>query len=130
MAMRIRFQYPSGNHIGYSVERLSDGLLYDFVADTFVANSTTPILALPEDTGIFVGRYKATLPTPAAQFTDGDYAVTIHHIAEGNAVVAELAMAMHSGDDATYFPAPFPAPPWSITLPGPLTLAPVAVPKP
>ena len=80
----------------------------------------TPISSLPEDSGIFQGRYKMTLTTtPTAQFTDGDYAVTVHDKANSNNVVAELASTMHSGDDATVFPqAASSGDPWATTLPG------------
>ena len=38
MALRIRFQYQTGSVLGYSIERLSDGSLYDFSTSTFVAS--------------------------------------------------------------------------------------------
>ena len=100
MALRIRFQYPTGSSLGYSIERLADGLLYDFSTFTFTQGPTTLIAALPEDSGNFLGRYKATLTTPTAQFTDGGYVITLHNTAGGNAVVGELAAVMHGGDDA------------------------------
>ena len=121
MALRIRFQYQTGSQLGYSIERLSDGSLYDFSNGTFVASPATPISSLPEDTGIFVGRYKVTLtPTPVAQFTDGDYAVTVHDQAASNNVVAELAATMHGGDDASVIPQTSGSviDPWSVSLPG------------
>lgn len=106
MAMRVRFFYPTNNHLGISIERLSDGLFYDFADSTFKATPGTPILALLEDSGIYAGRYKLTLtPTPPAVFTDGDYCITIHHTAEGNTVLAEAAAVMLDGDDATPAPA-------------------------
>ena len=106
MALRIRFQYPTGSRLGYSIERLSDERLYDFSNSTFVPSPKTPISSLPEDTGIFIGRFRATfLTTPSSQFSDGDYVVTVHDQAHSNAVVAELAATIHSGDDATAFPA-------------------------
>ena len=118
MALRIRFQYPSGSKLGYSIERLSDSMLYDFSQAAFVASPATLISSLPEDTGSFIGRFRATLsPTPSSQFSDGDYVVTVHDLANSNAVVAELAATFHSGDDATVFPAPA-IDPWSIALPG------------
>ena len=121
MALRIRFQYPTGAKLGYSIERLSDGLFYDFATNTFDASPTTLISSLPEDLGAFLGRYKLTLsPTPASQFTDGDYAVTVHDKAATNNVVAELGVTMHSGDDATVIPQSSSASidPWTISLPG------------
>ncbi len=121
MSLRIRFQYPTGSKLGYSIERLSDGSLYDFSTSTFVATPATPISVLPEDIGNFIGRYKLTLtPTPASQFIDGDYVVTVHDQAAANAVVAELAATMHAGDDATVIPQPGSAvvDPWSVSLPG------------
>jgi hypothetical protein len=121
MALRIRFQYPTGSRLGYSIERLSDGALYDFSNSTFTAAPATPISSLPEDTGIFLGRYKVTLaPTPVAQFSDGDYVVTVHDQASSNNVVAELAATIHLGDDATVIPQPVPnaVDPWATPLPG------------
>ena len=74
MALRIRFQCQTGLSLGYSIERLADGLFFDFNNSTFVVNPTRLIAVLPEDTGSFIGRYKTTLtPTPLAQFMDGDY---------------------------------------------------------
>ncbi len=121
MALRIRFQYTTKSQLGYSIERLNDGTFYDFSNGTFVATPATPISSLPEDTGIYVGRYKVTLtPTPPAQFTDGDYVITVHDQAASNNVVAELAATMHAGDDATVIPQPGGAvvDPWSAPLPG------------
>ena len=66
MALRIRYQYPTGSSLGYSIERVSDGTYFNFQTSTFSATPTTPIAALPEDSGNFLGRYKLTLsPTPA-----------------------------------------------------------------
>jgi len=121
MSLRIRFQYPTGSSLGYSIERLSDGTFYDFSTSTFVAAPVTPIASLPEDSGNFLGRYKLTLnPTPVAQFTDGDYAVTVHNQASANTVVAELGATMHAGDDATVIPQPGSTvvDPWTVSLPG------------
>src|SRR6476660_4898158 len=99
MPLRIRFQYSSGSSLGYSIERLADGLFYDFSTAKFTTIPATLVAALPEDSGKFIGRYKLTLsPTPSSQFTDGDYAVTIHNLASSQAVVAEMAVVMRSGD--------------------------------
>ncbi len=121
MSLRIRFQYSTGSNLGYSIERLSDGKFYDFSTSAFVATPATPISTLPEDSGNFLGRYKLTLtPTPVSQFTDGDYAVTVHNQASANVVVAELGSTMHAGDDATVIPQPIgtAVDPWSVSLPG------------
>jgi hypothetical protein len=120
MALRIRFQYPTGSQLGYSIERLSDGLFYDFSTSTFVASPTTLIASLPEDSGSFAGRFKLKLtPTPTTQFSDGDYVITVHNTAASNLVVAELAATMHAGDDATVIPQPLSSvvDPWSVALP-------------
>jgi len=124
MAMRIRFQYQPGNALGYSIERLADGLLYDFAstgptAGTFVAAPATPIANLPADSANFYGRYKVTLTaTPAAQFVNGDYSVTIHNTTAGNAVVAQLGVVMNNGDDATVIPSSSGVDPLSQSVPG------------
>jgi hypothetical protein len=124
MSLRIRFQYPTGSNLGYSIERLSDGTFYDVSTSSFVASPVTPISNLPEDSGNFLGRYKLTLtPTPIAQFTDGDYAVTVHNQGSANAVVAELGATMHAGDDATVIPqaGSTVVDPWTVSLPGSYT---------
>ena len=120
MPLRIRYQYPPGSALGYSIERLSDGTFFDFNDSTFKANPTTLITALPEDTGSFAGRYKVTLAsTPTAQFADGDFAVSVHNTAAANTVVAELAVVMRSGSDATTFAgAGAGGDPWATALPG------------
>lgn len=118
MALRIRFQYPTGSSLGFSIERLSDGMYFDFTDSTFKATPTTLIASLPEDAGNFLGRYKKTqTPTPASQFTDGHYAVTVHDLRASNSVVAELATTMRNGDDLPSFPVT-PVDPWSVTVPG------------
>lgn len=102
MPLRIRFQYPTGQKLGYSVERLSDGTLLDFADGTFkpLAQAAQPIQDLPEDSGIFAGRYRLTLEsTPAEQFSDGNYAVTVHDLAAKDTVVAQLAATFAGGDD-------------------------------
>lgn len=121
MALRIRYQYPTGSSLGYSIERLSDSLIYDFSSLTFSSSPTSPISPLPEDTGIYIGRYKTTLAsTPTAQFTNGDYVVTVHNKGAGNAVVGELAVAMYNGSDGTVFPSAGGGgtDPWATPLPG------------
>ena len=118
MSLRIRFQYPTGSNLGYSIERLGDGTLYDFSNATFVATPTTLISALPEDSGSFKGRFKTTMTsTPSVTFTNGDYVVTIHDLANANNVIAELAATFYSGNDATVFPT-VANDPWSVSLPG------------
>ncbi len=109
MSLRIRYQYSTGSTLGYSVERLSDGLFWDFAGSIFNAlgSITTGnlIASLPEDTSNFAGRYKVTLVTTAAGWTDGDFAITIHNTAASNAVVGQLGCVMHSKDDATVIPS-------------------------
>ncbi len=118
MALRIRFQYPTGSQLGYSIERLSDGTFADFADGTFKATPTTLIASLPEDSGNFLGRYKVTLsPTPVAQFSDGHYAITVHDQKASNAVVAELAATLRNGDDAPATTPPV-VDPWSVSIPG------------
>ena len=122
MALRVRFSYPTGSQLGYSLERLSDGFFYDFIDGYFKTTPAVPVSSLPEDTGNFLGRYKVSLsPTPLNQFTDGQYTVTIHDRKAANAVIAELAAVMHNGDDSPAFLASSTASgvdPWSVVLPG------------
>jgi hypothetical protein len=119
MPLRIRYQYPSGSALGYSIERLSDGTFFDFSNQTFVASPSTLVATLPEDTGSFAGRYKLTLAsTPVTQFTNGDYVVTVHNTAAGNLVVGELAVVMFAGNDATVIPGASGSDPWATALPG------------
>src|SRR4051794_22456106 len=118
MPLRIRYQYPTGASLGYSIERLSDGMFLDFGDSTFKASPTTLVAALPEDVGNFAGRYKLTLgSTPVSQFSDGDYVVSIHNTAAGNAVVGELAAVMRSGSDSTVLSGAG-SDPWATPLPG------------
>jgi hypothetical protein len=125
MGLRIRFQYQPAASLGCSIERLNDGLLYDFAtvgptAGAFTASPSVSITAVPEDVGSFIGRYKATLTTTSpTQFVDGAYCVTIHNMASNNIVVAELGVDMHSGDDSPVFPGQASgSDPWSTILPG------------
>ncbi len=119
MALRIRFQYTTGTSLAYSIERLSDGSLYDFADGTFKATPATLTAALAEDVGSFAGRYRATQSTtPAAQFSNGDYCVTIHDAGSSNAVVGQLGAVMYNGDDATVFPSGGGSDPWAVALPG------------
>src|SRR4051812_8301434 len=98
MSLRIRFGYSSGASLGYSVERLRDGLYYDFADGTFKATPTTQVAGLASGTGNYVGLYTATLsPTPASQFTDGNYAIYIHNTAASNAVFSMLGASMFGG---------------------------------
>jgi hypothetical protein len=111
--LRIRFQYPTGSNLAYSIEQLSTGLFYDFANGNFVSTPLTPTFTLPEDTGIFVGRYIANLGTPASVFTNDDYVVTVHNASAPYGVFAELAATIYNGDDITVVsgasPAPIPA---------------------
>src|SRR5438552_2313671 len=66
MALRIRFQYPAGASLGYPVERLADGLLYDFADGALKAAPVTLISALTGDTRTFPGRYGPILASPPA----------------------------------------------------------------
>jgi hypothetical protein len=125
MGLRIRFQYQTAALLGFSIERLNDGLLYDFAntgptANTFAAIPSVGIASLPEDTGVFVGRYKSNLSaTPPSQFVDGDYCVTIHNLAGNNIAVGELRLEMHAGDDGPVFPTQAGGiDPWASILPG------------
>jgi hypothetical protein len=105
VALRIRFMGPTGSTLVYSIERLSDGSLYDFSTSQFTsAAPATPFQSLTENTPSFPGRYKATLsPTPVSQFTNGDYAITIvDQVA--NLCVGMLAAVMSGGDDTTVIP--------------------------
>lgn len=125
MALRIRFQYRQGASLGVSVERLADGLFYDFAATgpsaaTFTATPASMVAPLAAESGNLAGRYRATIaPTPAAQFADGGYCAMVHDMNNGNAVVALLGASMVGGDDA---PAAAGGgsgvDPWSVALPG------------
>lgn len=105
MALRIRFLGPTGSTLAYSIERLSDGSLYDFSTSQFTSGTpTTALRSLPENTPSFPGQYKATLnPTPVAQFTNGDYVITVVDQAAG-LCVGVLTAVMSGGDDTTVLP--------------------------
>ncbi len=105
MALRIRFLGPTGSSLGFSIERLSDGSLYDFSTSQFTSGTpTTPLQSLPENLPSFPGQYKATLATtPVSQFSNGDYAITV--VDRGaNLCVGVTNAVMSNGDDATVIP--------------------------
>ena len=83
MPIRIRYQYPTGSKLGYSIERLErrDASIDFGTADVRRDQPGDADQRRSRRTpGASLGRFKATLAsTPAAQFTDGDYAVTIHN---------------------------------------------------
>ncbi len=102
MALRIRFQYPTAATLAFSVERLADLKLYDFSDATFKASPVLPTATLPEGTGIHAGQYASQIAsTPIAQWTDGDYVVTVHDAASGFLVVNNLGVAMIAGSDGS-----------------------------
>lgn len=120
--INIRFQYPPGAALAISIEQLSSGLYYDFKDGTFVprgVDAGAPWIApLPEDHGMFLGRYiLALMPTPNPPFADGDYVVTVHDTAAvppAPSAVAELALTMFNGSDATVFPPRY----WQVAMTG------------
>jgi len=123
MSLRVRFQYTQGASLGYSIERLADGMNYDFADSTFKATPTTPVAALVPGAGSRAGVYSATISsTPQAQFTNGDYAVYINNTVASNAVIGVIEAVMYNGDDATYFAAGGGGgngnDPWATILPG------------
>ena len=119
MALRIRFAYTSGAALGYSIERLADGLFYDFSTSTFVATPATLINTLPALAGNFTGLYSTTIAaTPQAQFANGEYAVNIHNTGSANAIVGVIGATMYNGDSAPVFPSGAGVDPWSTALPG------------
>lgn len=118
MALRVRFQYLPGYTLGYSIERLVDGKLYDFADSTFKTGpGATAVAPLTEAT--YPGRYIATLAATAAdQFSDGQYAIGIHDANQMDRLIAFLGAEMYNGDDSPVV-APGGGPdPWAIPLPG------------
>jgi hypothetical protein len=129
------FPWNSGLEMGVSILRIADGLAYDFTTSTFVeiaqasASSVTPAIAAspvqpvmpaPEGQGPWMGSYLALMATiPAAQFTDGDYALFAHDLVRLGAgqpsVVGVMQGTCKGGTFATYFPLP-------VTLPATVTL--------
>lgn len=107
MSLRVRFTFDSGASLGWSIERLADGLLFDFMTSSFVPTPGTPLRDLVAGTGNHVGLYQDTLtPTPTSQFTDGAYVIYIHDHGASNQVIATLTDVMVGGDDgATSLPA-------------------------
>jgi hypothetical protein len=115
VALRIRFVGPTGSTLGYAIERLSDSSLYDFSTGQFT--SGTPVQtfqSLPEDTPTFPGLYRTNLtPTPTAQFTNGDYLITVIDQA-ANLCVGVMTAVLSGGDDTTVIPG---GPVASVTAP-------------
>jgi hypothetical protein len=118
MALPIRINYAPGSSLAYSVERLADGLWFDFADSRFRASPATPTRALAAGTGAYLGRYSDTLaPTSAAQWANGAYAVVIHDAAAGGAI-GEFEVVMYNGDAAPVFPAPAGQDPLGQPVPG------------
>lgn len=108
MAFTITFSAAGGQTLKASIQRQSDGLLYDVADSTFKTTPTTLLQTVPEGTGSFIGRYRLQItPTLVAQWTDGTYIVGIHDNAQANLVVQLLAGTMKNGDEAPYFPVDF-----------------------
>ena len=100
MALRIRFQYFSGALLGYSIERLSDGLILDQSDMTFKSIPINAIGQLTEGSNPYSGIYRITISnTPVAQFSNGNYAISIHRIDMNNSVLGLLRTTMINGDD-------------------------------
>ena len=118
MALRIRYASTPGATLGYSIERLADGLYFDFANAAFTATPTTQVNSLTATTGNLIGLYRDTIAsTPQAVFLNGEYAVNIHNIGASNAVIGVLGATMYGGDSAPVFPAAA-VDPWSASLPG------------
>ncbi len=118
MALRIRYASTPGASLGYSIERLADGLYYDFSNAVFSAAPTTQINALTATTGNLVGLYRDTITsTPQTVFANGEYAVNIHNIGSSNVVIGVLGAIMANGDSAPIL-ALGGTDPWAISLPG------------
>lgn len=103
MSLRIRTQYLPGAALGYSIERISDGYLYDHSDGTFKATPVTPVTSIPELEAPRIGIYAVTIAsTPTNQFTDGHYAVAIHDMSlTSQKVINVLVARMIDGDDDT-----------------------------
>ncbi len=123
VGLHIRFQYDPGYTLGVSIERLSDGLYYDFsssgaTAGTFTVTPATSIGSLTAETGNLAGRYSVTLvSTPLPVFADGQYCVNIHDLGRANLVIALINATMSQGDDTTLIGGGG-VDPWSIALTG------------
>ena len=99
MALHVRFATASGGSFGCSIERLFDGLHYDFSTSTFVATPTTEVQAMTVGSGNYAGLYTLDfVATPIAQFSDGEYAAYIHNTSSANLVVAVFSVVMINGD--------------------------------
>lgn len=124
MPLRLRFAYDSGASLGYSIERLSDGLRYDFTDSTFKSNPALSnlIRALNERPLPWLGLYDDLLSsTPQVAFTEGAYAVIIHDRIANNRVLGVLETVMVRGDDSPVIPAAPAQDPWDVSLPGAYT---------
>jgi hypothetical protein len=101
MSLRVRFSYPTGATLTYSVERLSDGQFFDFTSSTFKSSAwVSQRRNLLERSGVFAGTYADTLvSTPQVTWQDGDYNIAIHDNALANQVVAMAPFRMAGGDD-------------------------------
>lgn len=108
--LRIRYRNAAGLSLGFSIERLADGLFYDFDDDTFKSTPTTPTADLTAGTDYLLGEYAETLdPLDTGQFTDGDYKIGIHDRNVSNLEIDLVRATIFNGDDTTQ-------PPNSVTL--------------
>ena len=106
MAIPIRFAYPTKGDLGFSVERMADGLHLDFATMTFSPSPVSWTNAMAEMPWPFLGQYVATLKTtPPAEYPDGEYAIGIHDLGNNALVVAMFGETLRGGEPASVFPA-------------------------
>lgn len=119
MALRVRFQHAVGASLGYSIERLADGMYYDFSDGQFRASPATVVAPLTALAGPFAGGYSATLdPTPIDRFPDGEYSVGVHHLSSPGGLVGLMGATLSGGDDSPVLATGGASDPWATPLPG------------
>lgn len=109
VGLRIRFVSDPGRSLVCRIERLADGLLFDFDPATlnFSASPAQPFAPVSEES---LGLYQKNLFSDAwGIFPDGNYCVTLHDTSAGNLAIGISEATMRGGDDgpsAVASPAP------------------------
>lgn len=99
VGLRIRFVSDPGRSLVCRIERLADGLIFDFdpAALNFEEAPGQPFTPIAETSP---GLYQKNLfSVPPGVFPDGNYCVTLHDAKAGNVAIGISEATMHGGDD-------------------------------
>ncbi|MEO6808425.1 MAG: hypothetical protein ABI353_04875 [Isosphaeraceae bacterium] len=100
VGLRIRFVSDPGRSLVCRIERLADGLIFDFdpAALNFGETPGQPFAPVTEES---LGLYQKNLfSAPWGVFPDGNYCVTLHDTSAGNLAIGISEATMRGGDDS------------------------------